>query len=145
MRLVHTADWHLGKLFYGDYLTDEQDYLLKEQFLPFLRDCRPDAVILAGDVYDRSLPPVDAVALFDEVVTKITKDMKLPFFVISGNHDSASRLSFGSRLLEQGGLYISGDLRHLGGPVVLSDDLGTGFFCFAAVCRTGGSTALQSG
>ena len=124
MRLVHTADWHLGKLFYGDYLTDEQDYLLKEQFLPFLRDCRPDAVILAGDVYDRSLPPVDAVALFDEVVTKITKDMKLPFFVISGNHDSASRLSFGSRLLEQGGLYISGDLRHLGGPVVLSDDWG---------------------
>ena len=63
MRILHTADWHLGKLFYGDYLTDDQAYVLTEQLLPMIRDEGIDAVVLAGDVYDRSLPPADAVAL----------------------------------------------------------------------------------
>lgn len=124
MRILHTADWHLGKLFYGDYLTDDQSYVLTEQLLPMIRDEGIDAVVLAGDVYDRSLPPADAVALFDEIATKITAEAGVPFFVISGNHDSAARLSFGSRMLEKQGFYIAGELDKLNGPVVLRDAYG---------------------
>lgn len=109
MRILHTADWHLGKLFYGDYLTDDQAYVLTEQLLPMIRDEGIDAVVLAGDVYDRSLPPADAVALFDEIATKITAEAGVPFFVISGNHDSAARLSFGSRMLENRGFILPGN------------------------------------
>jgi exonuclease SbcD len=111
-------------MFYGEYLTDEQAYVLLNQFLPMIREEHIDAVILAGDVYDRSLPPTAAVELFDEVATKITAEMGVPFFVISGNHDSAARLSFGSRLLEKQGLYISGELDKLAGAVQLEDEDG---------------------
>ncbi len=61
MRILHTADWHLGKMFYGDYLTDEQEYVLKEQFLPLLKDEGIEAVVRSGDVYDSSLQPAAAV------------------------------------------------------------------------------------
>lgn len=124
MRILHTADWHLGKMFYGDYLTDDQSYVLLDQFLPMIRQEHIDAVILAGDVYDRSLPPTAAVELFDEVATKITAEMGIPFFVISGNHDSAARLSFANRLLEKQGLYIAGELDKLSEPVQLEDKNG---------------------
>ena len=124
MRIVHTADWHLGKMFYGEYLTEEQHYVLTEQFLPLLRDEHIDAVVLAGDVYDRSLPPAEAVALFDEISTKITAELGIPFILISGNHDSASRLSFGSRLLAKQQLYIAGEFEKLSGPIYLADQWG---------------------
>ena len=71
MRILHTADWHLGKLFYGNYLTEGQAYVLEQQLLPMIRDEGIDAVVLAGDVYDRSLPPAEAVELFDDVATRI--------------------------------------------------------------------------
>ena len=124
MRILHTADWHLGKLFYGTYLTEDQAYVLEKQFLPLLKEEKIDAVVLAGDVYDRSLPPAEAVELFDEIATKVTADLKLPFLVISGNHDSPARLSFASRLLAPQGLYIAGELARLTGPVVLEDVAG---------------------
>ncbi len=124
MRILHTADWHLGKLFYGEYLTDDQAFVLFEQLLPMIREEHIDAVVLAGDVYDRSLPPAEAVELFDEVAIKITAEMGVPFFVISGNHDSATRLSFASRLLEKQGLYIAGELGKLMPPVILEDAAG---------------------
>ena len=131
MRILHTADWHLGKLFYGSYLTEEQDYVLKHQFLPLIKDEGIDAVVLAGDVYDRSLPPTEAVALFDEIATKITAELKVPFLVISGNHDSAARLSFASRLLSSQGLYIAGELERMTGPVWLDDEDGPVAFLLA--------------
>ena len=124
MRILHTADWHLGKMFYGDYLTAEQEYVLKEQFLPLLKDEGIEAGVLSGDVYDRFLPPAAAVELFDEIATKVTAELHIPFLVISGKHDSASRLSFGSALLARQGLYIAGDLDKLTGPVILRDDAG---------------------
>lgn len=124
MRILHSADWHLGKMFYGEYLTEEQAYVLTEQFLPMLKEENVDAVVLAGDVYDRSLPPAGAVELFDEIATKVTAELEVPFFVISGNHDSASRLSFGSRLLEKQNLYIAGELDKLSGPYILEDTYG---------------------
>lgn len=131
MRILHTADWHLGKLFYGSYLTEEQDYVLKHQLLPLIKDEGIDAVVLSGDVYDRSLPPTEAVALFDEMATKITAELKVPFLVISGNHDSAARLSFASRLLASQGLYIAGELDRLTDPVVLDDQYGPVAFLLA--------------
>ena len=131
MRILHTADWHLGKLFYGSYLTEEQDYVLKTQLLPLIKDEGIDAVVLSGDVYDRSLPPTEAVALFDEIATKITAEMKVPFLVISGNHDSAARLSFASRLLASRGLYIAGELERMTDPVVLDDQYGPVAFLLA--------------
>lgn len=124
MRILHTADWHIGKLFYGGYLTEDQAYVLEQQFLPMIQDEGVDAVVLAGDVYDRSLPPTEAVELFDEVATKITKDYGVPLFIISGNHDSAARLSFGSRLLAKEGLHIYGELDKLQGPFYLEDTTG---------------------
>lgn len=124
MKFIHTADWHLGKLFYGTYLTEEQAFLLREEFLPLLDREKPDAVILAGDVYDRSVPPAEAVELFDEMVSEIAGRRKIPFLVISGNHDSAERLSFGSRLFADRGLHIFGDLVRTVHPVLLPDAWG---------------------
>ncbi|MGE1062997.1 exonuclease SbcCD subunit D [Megasphaera paucivorans] len=124
MRILHTADWHLGKMFYGEYVTEDQSCILSEQLLPMVRDEGIDAVVLAGDVYDRSLPPSEAVELFDEIATKLTCDLKVPLLVISGNHDSAVRLSFASRLLRQQQLFIAGELTKLTGPIVLEDAFG---------------------
>ena len=67
MKFIHTADWHLGKLFYGGYLTEEQEWILKEQFIPLVDEEKPDVILLAGDVYDRSVPPAEAVDLFNEI------------------------------------------------------------------------------
>lgn len=124
MKFIHTADWHLGKLFYGEYLTEEQEWLLKNQFLPLVDEEKPDVILLAGDVYDRSVPPAEAVELFDEMISEITGKRKIPFIVISGNHDSAERLSFASRILRGTGLFLCGDLYHTLEPVILKDDDG---------------------
>ena len=124
MKFIHTADWHLGKLFYGEYLTEEQEWILKNQFLPLIDEEKPDVILLAGDVYDRSVPPAEAVELFDEMISEITGKRKIPFIVISGNHDSAERLSFASRILRGTGLFLCGDLYHTLEPVVLKDNDG---------------------
>lgn len=124
MRFIHTADWHLGKLFYGQYLTEEQEWVLRERFLPLVDDVRPNVILLAGDVYDRSVPPAEAVDLFDEMISEIVGVRHIPFLVISGNHDSSGRLSFGSRLLAAEGLYMCGDLTRTVRPIILSDAYG---------------------
>lgn len=121
MRFIHTADWHLGKLFYGQYLTEEQAWVLRERFLPLVDEVKPDVILLAGDVYDRSVPPAEAVDLFDEMVSEIVGRRHIPFVVISGNHDSSGRLSFGSRLLAEEGLYMCGDIMRTVRPVILRD------------------------
>ena len=69
MKLVHTADWHLGKYLYGRSLLPDQEYFVREQFLPFLREERPDLVILAGDVFDRAIAPSGALRLFDSFLS----------------------------------------------------------------------------
>ena len=99
---------------------------------------RPDAVILAGDVYDRSVPPAEAVALFDDMVAEIVQRRKIPFLVISGNHDSAERLSFASGLLRGEGLYMCGELMKTADPVLLEDQWER-LLCSTALCRTGRS------
>ena len=121
MKIIHTADWHLGKTLKSQPLLDDQSYILAE-FLKLIDDTNPDAVIIAGDVYDRSVPPVDAVGLFDEIIFKLIA-RKIPVLCISGNHDSAGRLNFGSRLFERAGFFINVDA-----PVILSDEFGEVYF-----------------
>ena len=127
MRFIHTADWHLGRYFHGLHLTDEQRELLLGQFLPLVRDEKADAVVIAGDIYDRGIPPVEAVALFDEVLTKLI-EQKVRVLYIAGNHDSARRIHFGNRLMQAAGVFVRGELEDPLTPVVLEDRFGPVYF-----------------
>ncbi|WP_431303339.1 exonuclease SbcCD subunit D [Sediminicoccus sp. BL-A-41-H5] len=106
MRLLHTADWHLGRALCGQSFHAEQERLLTGAFLDILRETKPDAVLLAGDIYDRALPPADSVELLDEVLQRIVRGLGIPVVMIAGNHDDERRLAFGSRLLRDAGLHI---------------------------------------
>lgn len=109
LKFIHTADWHLGKLVHGIYMTDEQRYLLN-QFLEVVAEEKPDAVVIAGDLYDRSVPPTNAVELLDEILFKINVELNTPVVAIAGNHDSAERLSFGSSWYRHSHFYLTGKL-----------------------------------
>ena len=123
MRFLHTADWHLGKLLHGVHLTDDQRVLL-DQLINVAADAEPDLVIVAGDVYDRSVPPADAVKLLDDVLSRIVLDLGIPVVAIAGNHDSPDRLDFGSTLLQRQQLYVYSKLRADPGRLTLEDEHG---------------------
>ncbi|MGB5947635.1 exonuclease SbcCD subunit D [Paenisporosarcina sp.] len=123
MKLFHTADWHLGKLVQGVSMTDEQRFVL-QQFTKAIAEEKPDAVIIAGDLYDRAVPPTDAVNLLDEVLETIVLKLKTPVIAVSGNHDSPGRLNFGSRMMKSNGLYIRGQLKKDMEPIVIQDEFG---------------------
>ncbi len=106
MRILHTADWHLGRLFHGIHLTEDQSLVL-DQIVEITKETKPDVMIIAGDLYDRAVPPTDAVRLLDDTLSRLQSDVDLPILMISGNHDSADRLSFGSRALAQQGLHVA--------------------------------------
>src|SRR5690625_5317739 len=91
MRIFHTADWHLGKLVQGVYMTEDQRFIL-EQFIEAIKTEQPDVVIVAGDLYDRAVPPTEAVHLLNEVLDTIVLELGIPVLAIAGNHDSPSRL-----------------------------------------------------
>ena len=128
MKFIHTADWHLGKLLKEHSMTEDQEWLLNNRFLPLVDEEKPDVILLSGDVYDRSYPPEEAVELFDRMTEEIVGKRKIPFIIISGNHDSAERLAVASRLLKWQGLYIFGPLTRLS-PVILEDADGKLAFC----------------
>lgn len=127
MKFIHTADWHLGKLLKEHSMTEDQRWLLENRFLPLVDREKPDVILLSGDVYDRSLPPEDAVEVFDWITEEIAGVRRIPMIIISGNHDSAERLSVASRLLRSQGLYIFGPDERLR-PVFLSDEYGEAAF-----------------
>ncbi len=106
MRFLHTADWHLGRTLGGHPLHEDQEYLLGGQFVDIVRDTRPDAVLIAGDLFDRMAPPADAVELLDDILHRII-GLGVPVVLIPGNHDEAKRLGFGARLLGAAGLHIA--------------------------------------
>lgn len=112
MRFLHTADWHLGRIFYGQYLTDDQAHVLENQFFTILKDEKIDGILLAGDVFDRAVPPIEAVELWDSIITRLAMDYKVPLFVVSGNHDGAERLEVGHSMLSQSGIHIWGSPHH---------------------------------
>jgi DNA repair protein SbcD/Mre11 len=123
MRFIHTADWHLGRLMYGVRLTDDQAHVL-EQLIDLARDTKPDALIVSGDVYDRSVPPPDAVELLDDILSRLVLDLKVPVILIAGNHDGPLRLEFASRVLAGQGVHVFGSIRTDVASVRLEDAWG---------------------
>ena len=123
MRFLHTADWHLGRQFYQASLIEDQAHVL-DQLVDLAKQSRVDAVLVCGDVYDRALPPQDAVALLDETLERLVLDAKVSVLMIAGNHDSPERLGFGASLLRKQGCYISGPLKETLEPLVLEHEKG---------------------
>lgn len=123
MRILHTGDWHIGKLVHGLHMTEDQEHILKE-LIELLKIEKVDVLIIAGDVYDRSIPPTEAVELLDDVLSKVVLDLGIKVIMISGNHDSPDRLDFGSKLLRDRGLHIMGKLQKRIEPVILEDEYG---------------------
>lgn len=120
MRFLHTSDWHLGRQFHNLSLLDDQHYILS-QLVDLARDEAVQAIVVAGDIYDRSVPPADAVFLLDDVVHRVQAELGIPLIMIAGNHDSAKRVAFGARQLAAAGVHIAGLLPLDIEPVMLSD------------------------
>jgi len=120
MKLLHTSDWHLGMNFRGINIQEDQEYFL-EQIYQIMEEEKVDAVLLAGDVFDRSIASSDAMKMYDKAMTKICGEMKCPVFMVAGNHDGAERLASCSQLLSQSGLYISGTLSEKMEPVEMGN------------------------
>ncbi len=123
MKFLHTSDWHLGRLFHGVNLTEDQRHVLL-QLLEVVRDEKPDALLVAGDIYDRAVPPPEAVDLLDEIFTKLLLELRVPVVVIAGNHDSPNRLGFASKMLSSHNLWVCGNLPATLAPLVLNDQHG---------------------
>ena len=121
MKFIHTSDWHIGRQFHNVSLLEDQQHVL-EQIIEYIKTESVDVLVIAGDIYDRAVPPAMAVELLDYVLNQICSEMKVPVILIPGNHDSAERLSFGARQLKYAGLHIMGNLRKLTEPVVIKVD-----------------------
>lgn len=121
MKLLHTADWHLGRILYGRSLIEDQRYFIHRILFPLIDRERPDAVLLSGDIFDRQIAPVEAIRLFDDFVTRLCLDRKIPLVAIAGNHDGADRLGLGARLYRSAGFYLTARLEPDAPPVVFKD------------------------
>jgi len=110
MRILHTADWHLGKIVNDFSMLDDQTHYLTK-LIETLKEKDIDAIIMAGDLYDRSLPPKEAVTLANRTLTRMVKELGVPVFVIAGNHDSNERIEYAAELLADSRLYIEGTLK----------------------------------
>ncbi len=123
MKIVHLSDLHLGKKVNEYSMIEDQKYILKK-IISIIDDEKPDCVILAGDIYDKSVPPTEAVDMFDDFLFRLSqKDLQV--FVISGNHDSPERLAFGARLMNASGVHISPVYDGNVQPIKLTDEYGT--------------------
>ena len=122
MKLFHLSDLHLGKRMNEISLIDDQKYILN-QILTIADEEKPDGVLIAGDVYDKTIPSVEAIGLFDDFIFSLA-NKNISVFIISGNHDSAERISFGNRLMDSNGVYVSpiysGDAK----KISLNDEFG---------------------
>ncbi len=122
MRLIHTSDWHLGRTFHRVGMLDAQARFL-DHLVEVVAAEKVDVVLVAGDVYDRALPSVDTVAMLDDALVRL-REAGAQVVLSSGNHDSAQRLGFGSRVMAFGGVHVRTDPRQVGRPVLLEDDHG---------------------
>lgn len=122
MKFIHLSDLHLGKRVNEFSMLEDQEYILTK-IINIIDDQKPDGVIIAGDVYDKSVPSAEAVELFDDFLVKLsTRNLKV--FVISGNHDSAERIAFGGRLMDKSGIYMSPVYDGKIEPITVTDKLG---------------------
>lgn len=122
MKLLHLSDLHLGKRLGEFSLAEDQSFIL-EQILGIINDEAPDAVIIAGDVYDKTVPPAEAVQLFNDFITSAVRK-KTVCFIISGNHDSPERIAFGSEIMSVGGVHLSPVYDGTVKPISLEDEFG---------------------
>jgi len=122
MKFIHLSDLHIGKRVNEYSMIEDQQYILTK-IINIIDDEAPEGVIIAGDVYDKSVPSVEAVQLFDDFLVRLS-NRKLKVFVISGNHDSPERIAFGGRLMQESGIYISPVYNGEITPVVLEDQYG---------------------
>lgn len=122
MKFIHLSDLHIGKRVNEFSMYEDQEYILAE-IIKIIDSEKPDAVLIAGDVYDKSIPPSDAVKMFDSFLYMLSK-RNLQVFVISGNHDSPERLSFGSRLIEKSGVHLSPVYNGHIEPIKMEDEYG---------------------
>jgi exonuclease SbcD len=123
MKLIHTSDWHIGKLVHGLHMTEDQEYIL-DQLLEIIRLEKPQVLIISGDIYDRSVPPTEAIKLLDKTIGKILIENECKVIMIAGNHDNPDRLSFASELLKGQGLYIVSSIEHALEPIIMEDENG---------------------
>lgn len=147
MRFLHTADWHLGRIFYGQYLTDDQAHVLEHQFFTILKEEKIDGILLAGDVFDRAVPPIEAIELWDSIITRLAMDYKVPLFVVSGNHDGAERLEVGRSMLSQSGIHVWGSPHHALRPFEFESSDGKVAICpmpFSEPRRIGDALGLSA-
>lgn len=123
MKLIHLSDLHLGKRVNEFSMLDDQEYILMK-ILHVIDEEMPDAVMIAGDIYDKSMPSAESVSLFDDFLFRLSL-RNLKIFVISGNHDSPERIAFASRLLNQNGIYLSPVYAGIVPPISLEDEFGS--------------------
>ena len=118
MRFLHTSDWHLGKTLCNASLLEDQAHVL-DQVVAMVRDTRAEALVVAGDLYDRAVPPKEAVALLSDTLDRLVRGCGVPVLIIAGNHDSPERLGFASGFLGSQGLHMAGPLDPDPEPVVI--------------------------
>ncbi|MGO1296387.1 MAG: exonuclease SbcCD subunit D [Vibrio sp.] len=119
MKFLHTSDWHLGRQFHNVSLLDDQAVILN-QIVQYMTDNPVDALVIAGDIYDRSVPPANAIELLDQILNRLCQELNVPVIMIPGNHDGAARLAFGSRHMRDAGLHIIANFDQMLEPVILS-------------------------
>lgn len=123
MILFHLGDLHIGKVVNGFSMIEDQIFVLNK-VKDYIKEYKPDALILAGDIYDRSVPPAKAISLFNEFLSEVLINLKTPILAIAGNHDGADLIEFGSDIFEKCGLYIEGNFTKNIKKVVLKDEYG---------------------
>ena len=120
MKLLFSSDWHLGKFVYGQSMLDEQSWFIDNVFFTAVSDHAPDAIVIAGDIFDRAIAPTAALALFDDVMTRIAQ-LGIPLIVITGNHDGAERMSLGRHIMRAGGIHLFTEISDCTQTVALTD------------------------
>lgn len=130
MKILHTSDWHLGKMVMVQSMLDDQRYFIENIFLKALDEYRPDVIVLAGDIFDQSIAPIPAIELLEETLYAVAS-RKIPLIAISGNHDSPERLIPAARLLRSSGIYLANSIDDLLEPIDITaaDGSRARFFC----------------
>lgn len=123
MKIFHMGDWHIGKLVNGFYMTEDQEFLM-EQLYSKIKEEKPDVLLVAGDLYDRAVPPIQGVELLNKIFKKIVKDLNTKVIAIAGNHDGNERIDFASSLLSESGLYLTGNIKDNIKKITLEDEHG---------------------
>ncbi|NGC87213.1 exonuclease SbcCD subunit D, partial [Staphylococcus aureus] len=119
MKIIHTADWHLGKILNGKQLLEDQAYIL-DMFVEKMKEEEPDIIVIAGDLYDTTYPSKDAIMLLEQAIGKLNLELRIPIIIISGNHDGKERLNYGASWFEHNQLFIRTDFTSINSPIEIN-------------------------